>query len=600
MITVYQDKNFRHLIKVVGDELYTNNNDLDRSKLRDALFSNNGIASFEGQVDFIACYLIGGNGPDDFASPNFAPDHPYRPRPLRGIIKLVTDLLPILAPNGATTLRERVSGIIVHEFSHYWVVDGNARVRDESVEHETPKSGEIWRTLNRGDPMPAYPIVGRMDYEWSIFLDGQDSSHDTVNHGSYLNTPGYGQYRNLGALAQTETMKPEGFPFTMEVNGVVKNVGCDFQFSALEQAIMGLDPPQSLGASFRLIEPKWAFPLTFDAGLFVEASVMGGTPQKWCLGFREGPHKVAAFRLDVTNVNGEVSLLTPTNIFAPGWADGIFDPYLPVGLRVWVTTDYVQNLKRTRALLQARVFPPNKDPLSAVKVRDIFPVTKKTSSIMPVPKSVYTDWITLAELGPFVKIERLGVIVRAKGTYVLLSKQLWLKKGRLPPQPVLMKLERPKIGPELLADGRLMVPYRYSDAELDFDYWEDASHNDAPKLWLPVPNNSEYIFGGVLRIDSCCLRNSSGLSGAYKTLVGPSRSIPLSNFIPSWPPNERQRRQEEPLDGKYKILFCVGARRGQDITTEHLKALDHLRRASEIVLTRLFRGIRRVDTSIEI
>jgi len=596
----YDGQRYPHILAVSGSQIVNNENKLMRRRLRNTLFSDtNPVGNLKGKVDFIVCFVVDGPGGD--YDPGSI-DHSLTPRPLRGIIQLGGDLRNMNAQRIGNNI---LGGGIAHEMGHYWLVPGKARIRTHHGTIETPTSEEIWRAVNEGRPIPSYPIIARQDKHWSPYIGGFNTPMDGINQDDYTETPGYLSQSNNERFAQVTCRDTEGPSFILPGENIeVKTL---HSFSPLERWIMGdyqLPGAQQVSSQFsnsphivipglenahipdpiwpwwlymfHVLEPRWVFPLSFQAGLYVELED-GLEQDAWYLGFHRGPHQIAAQSVDGNLRGSRIEL--PRNPF---------NPHHDTGLRVLQEGSTIR--------LQVRVWPkPNIGAVLSDLVGDDDYI---------IPESL-TKWNTLATLEG--NITRIGISIRNleanrdSPSYVLLSAKLGCYTAGVMQSMSVFDLEEniPHPGPRRLSDGRFMMPYK-SDEVGPPIYREraDLDIHEAPK-WTTAVGHGDFAFGGVLKLESCLLPNWAGRSATNKVLVGRSRMVPFSSLILPWPDEERARKQEQPLDGKYKMLFCVAARAEQMIEDDMLHGLEMLRRAWEIYFP-LITDTRRADTTIDL
>jgi hypothetical protein len=197
------------------------------------------------------------------------------------------------------------------------------------------------------------------------------------------------------------------------------------------------------------------------------------------------------------------------------------------------------------------------------------------------------SWRTVAMLSG--RVANMGIFASSNtGIFLTLSSKLCLfHQGNITPVSTADLAENlPQPGPALLPDGRIMLPYRFRNpatgAYEGGTYPEDADRHDAPKWTRPAPEG-DFAFGGLLSLDSCSIVTwaggaPGGVGGWY--VVGNRHSKKLNDFILPWSAETKKKKQEEPLAGKYKMLFCVASREN-NITGNHVDGLDNIRRAWE-------------------
>src|SRR5438067_3562525 len=166
MPTMTIDPGYPNLLIVAGTDVFDEDGGVDRDALRDAVFSSdNPLGNQSGLVDFFVCF-----SPESPASNGGGlHDHTLSPHPLRSIVQLGIPLDTL--PN----LGRFIGGTFAQELGHYWLVPGNATIRQGNAEVTLPTSEEIWTALNAGKPTPALPIVVRDGSHGSQFMHAEPS-----------------------------------------------------------------------------------------------------------------------------------------------------------------------------------------------------------------------------------------------------------------------------------------------------------------------------------------------------------------------------------------------------------------------------------------
>jgi|GEM_PF-2653552 len=579
----YDPTNHPHVLKLVGDVIGPNGN-LARAKTKQALFSDsNPLGDLSGKVDFIICFNRTGGFPD-FGGV----DHSLSPRPMRGIVQIhKSDLAHDSQPvNMAPLLR-----LLLEEFGHYWISfnAGAAKIRTPQGLIDTPTADQIWQALNAGELYPPFPMIGRQDAHWSPFFDGGASPFESGNHSEEVLTPGLGFSGRSNRYSQIQCLEKTGPSFTMAgVDGGV--VTTRARYNDLERWIIGdITLPISLAAygevwpSFRVIEPRWAFPFPFQAGLYFEMA----DGRRFYFGYDEGPHQLIA-----QQSNGE---FTSAMIELPN------DPYNPhdqVGLRL-VQTGLVTTL-------QARVWPPvgsgcllpfwsylRKPDLSCSDVLgDLIAGDSKAGP----DTNHYLGWREVATIEG--RAQKIGLSLRTIGNaiiHVRLAAKLCLLTGETitPISTEALDEDIPQAGPERLPDGRLMIPYAHAGGTAKFP--ENDTNHLAPKWTMEVPDG-DFAFGGIVTLDACSQVSWAGGCRSGVKMVGTVRHVKFNDYVLPDDPDSAVRK-EDPPGGAYKVLFCATARNDSDIQDSDLYYLDRIRLAFEIYYSLIMH--RRADTLID-
>ena len=562
------------VLKVVGSDIVNADHSLNRAGLKAVLFSDaNPVGNLSGKVDFIICFVHQGPQPGTFAGV----DHSLQPRPLRGIIYL-PDGLATLTP---AQLGGLLAGGVGHELGHYWLVPGVAKVRVGDTEVDTPTEQQIATALNQGLDYPAYPIIGRQDCHWSPFIDGDCTPMEAPNLGDPVKTSGIGPLGLCGRYDQVTGLEKVGGSFTLPDAGLIQTGG---RFSTLERWLIGSYKPPAITSigilwpSFLVLVPKWSFPFEFEAGLYVRLT-SGAT---WYVGFHEGPHEVCAH---------EISSAAPAQVI-PLPSDPL-DPHVVVGARVVQrdsSLDLQVRLWAPRTLFLARpasgVGSPAASAFSFCRIRpnptcdDVMGDVAQGAAGVP---DAWTGWKTVASASG--RVDWMGLssrVVTPIRFHTLLSARLCLhQSGVTTPVPTLgLQQDFPAAGPALLPTGKLMMPYLLGDGTFPPSCFEEKpASRCAPKVGMAAPAGP-FAFGGIIHLDRCVQVTWAGGLKPGKKMVGRAEYVALNCVVPPWTGADRAIRQGEPLDGAYKVLFCVAAR-DDTITGPMLTNLDLVRRGWE-------------------
>lgn len=543
------------VLKVIGTDVVNADRSLNKAALKAALFTDScPYGNFTGKVDFIICYVHQGPGPGTYSMC----DNLLRPRPLRGIIYLPDDL-----NNFSPSKLTNIGGSIGHEIGHYWLVPGAAKIGGVPL----PTEQQIAHSLNQGWDFPPYPIIGRDNVHWSPFIDVGMSPMEGPPLSTPIKTPGIGIFGMFGHYDQVHGGDKVGPVFTLPGIGDVqtRNRFCD-----LERWLIGSYRPSCISLlfqSFLTFVPTWSFPLEFESGLYVRLT----SGETWYLGFHRGPHEICAHEISSTN---------PTSIISVG-SDPL-DPYVRIGARV------VQNA--TSLDLQVRLWAPQSNfffrsranPTWDEMMSDIAQGGTNSSD-------AWTGWKTLASTSG--RVTQMGLSSRGLGKsyiYTLSSASLCLNQNGTTIPIFMSNLQQdfPAPGPAFLPSwpipitGRLMMPYLLDDGTY-VQFFETQASRTAPKLLQPVPSG-DFAFGGTISLDRCVQIPRAGGLGADKNMVGHAKSIALYSFVPPWNLLDRMIRQSMPLNGAYKVLFCLAGNSDNMATNQMATSVDNYRRAWEI------------------
>ena len=579
--------NHPHLLKLTGDVVNANGS-LNRGEVRSGIFSSsNPVGDLTGKVDFIICFNRSGG------SPGWAhEDHSaaFNPRPLRGIVEIHRIDL------NADSQLDHMSGLfslLLQEMGHYWIRAnaGQAQIRTGSGMVDTPTAQQMIDVLNNGGDYPPYPIIGRQDSHWSPFLDGENSPFEAGKFGAETETDGIGWFGSGQRFTQVEGQAKLGPEFHLPGadGGTVTTTAV---YSVLERWLMGHFIPPKLAAlgtvwpTFRAIESRWAFPLPFQAGLFVELH----TGERLYTGFDQGPHQLRVMQTDGA-YTGE-ALTLPS------------DPYRPhdvVGFRVVQVGNAIR--------LQARVWPVRSGCLLGWLYR--FKANPSCGAILDDLRENLADpgmgapdhyfgWRTIGTRTGTVR--KVGLSSRSLQTggsganrqygsvYTRLNARLcMLTEGAIQEVSTLDLAEDiPQPGPRRLGDGRLMMPYNAGS------FPEDDAAQRAPK-WVTDAPNGDFAFGGRVSLEMCTFVSWAGGLAPGRKLVGHLRRVKLNDFVLPFDAM-RPRRTEEPHEGAYKVLFCTASRTDAEVPALDLSRLDRIRRAFEIDYSLV--TSRRINTQI--
>jgi hypothetical protein len=560
------------VLKIIGTDVVGADNSLNRAGLKVALFSNScPVGNLAGKVDFIICFVNQGLQPGTFAGT----DHSLQPRPLRGIIYLADGLenLPL------TQIGNLLGGGIGHELGHYWLVPGAAKIRVGNAEVDTPTTQQIAQALNQGFAFPPYPIIGRQDVHWSPFIDGDSTPMEAPNLSTPIKTPGLGPLQFLSHYDQVTGQDKVGVTFALDPVGEVQTHS---RFCVLERWLIGSYRPPAITSigilwpSFLILVPRWSFPFDFQSGLYVRLR----SGETWYVGFHGGPHEICAH---------EISRSVPTQVISIG-SDPL-DPHVRVGARAvqrGASIDLQVRLWAPRFILMSRAAEPvspgpflhfwrtRANPGVEDIMRDVAPGA-------PSAMDAWTGWKTIAST--VGQIDHVGLSSRTLGNssmHTLLSATLYLHQAGVttPVSTAGFQQDFPVTGPALLPSGQLMMPYLLDDGTTIPIFEETPASHSAPKLLMAAPAG-DFAFGGIVSLDRCIQVNWAGGLRTGKKMVGRAEWVKLNRVVPAGTVADRAIRTAAPLDGAYKILFCLAART-DTITAQMMSNLDLVRRAWEI------------------
>jgi len=532
-MTILASRTTRHpnILALGGDDIVDKEGKLIKNNVKDFLFSNRSpLGDLTGKIDFVICFVVNSNEDSNHSYEDFTL-HPKRDfRPLRGIIQITDDLLK--------TNVGRMAGTIAHEIGHHWLVPKKAQIRKGDKTSKIPTSEEIFLKLLAGRNIPKYPIMGRQHSHWSIYIAGENSIMDSVNHVPFPIPSLKSRY------TQVEIKGNVGPSFWVRDVGNVKTFD---QFSPLDHYIMGISTPFS---TFQFIDPRWVFPLDFHSGLYFELE----NGETWYFGFYKGPHKIRAETTDGKKYSKVVELNTPYNHNEK------------VGLRVHQDTSKIH--------LQVRIWPSisrfGKHPKNAglkhkpqVIDNDMIMGDLANNRSASLSTDPYKGWKNLMDLHG--NIRRIGFSTRtlrkAKKAYVKTSAKLCIYDFEFGSFNAIRPLsfqnfsfDRPKKGPKIFDDS-LIIPYYYKAKSVT--YRETPHIHNAPKLTMSSPSEN-FVFGGAVRIDACLMPGWAGMSAKNKFLVGKRHDIKFKDFL--WRDKHKTIKQQIPPKGYYKMLFCLTAR----------------------------------------
>jgi hypothetical protein len=577
----YDPVNHPHVLKLVGDVINASNG-LVRSEVRQALFSStNPVGDLTGQVDFIICFNCNGGAPN-----HSGVDHSLAPRPLRGIVQIQRINL---AQSAQVANMSPILSLLIHEAGHYWIAfnAGEAKVRTPGGLVDTPTSDQMWQALNAGQPYPPYPMIGRQDAHWSPFFDGDSSPYESGNHSPEVSTEGLGLFGWFNRYSQIECMQKSGPNLTLPgPDGGAVNTGT--RYNGLERWIMGditlpirLAGHGEIWPSFRVIEPRWAFPFPFQAGLYIEMV----DSRRFYFGYDQGPHQLIA-----QQSNG---------IFSSYMIELPTDPYNPhdqVGLR------FVQ--RGSVVTLQARVWAPGAGCLPPfwiykskpnLNCNDVLGDVTSGAPLAGPDVDHYFGWREVAAING--SAQRIGLSVRTTANATIharLAADLCLQSGQTitPIATADLSEDVPLAGPARLPDGRLMMPYRHANGT--DRYPEDSTNHLAPKWTMEAPDG-DFAFGGVVTLDACSQVSWAGGCRPGIKMVGTVRHVKYNDYVLPEDAHSAVRKADPP-DGEYKVLFCAAGRGETDISDSDLDNIDKIRRAFEIYFSLITN--RRANTAI--
>ena len=306
MATIWQNPNFPHILGMAGTDVVSDGG-IVINVINNIFSDTNPLGNLEGKVDFIICFVLNGNGV--FATgADFSYYQAGVSRPLRAIIQITFNRIRNYLLNPTPQITGGLLGAkFAHEVGHHWLIPRDAKIRSGGQEVKIPTSKDIWKDLLDGKDMPEFPIMGRQHSHWGIYLDGENSPMDSVNHDllhQSLSESEYSQVSIRGSSGPVINLPGEA------------PLPSGFQYSPLDLHIMGLSPPSS---TFHVLKPRWVYPLSFQSGLYFELD----NGQSWYFGFDRGPHRIWGETTDGTiNIGSRINLDSP------------FDPNERVGLRI--------------------------------------------------------------------------------------------------------------------------------------------------------------------------------------------------------------------------------------------------------------------------
>lgn len=559
------------VLKVVGSDVVSVDNRLDKAALKAALFSDScPIGNLQGKVDFIICYVHNGPGPGTWD--NFPDSNSLRPRPLRGVIYLYDDL-----ENFSLSKLTHLGGSIGHEVGHYWLVPGAAKIWAVPL----PTAQQIAQALNQGRDYPPYPIIGRDGRHWSPFIDVGMSPMEGPPLSAPIQTPGIGVLGLIGRYDQVHGGDKVGPTFNLPGIGDVQTRN---RFCNLERWLIGSYRPAWISLlleRFLTFVPTWSFPFEFESGLYVRLT----SGETWYLGFHRGPHEICAHNISSPEPAATIPL-----------GSNPLDPYVRVGARVVQRASSIDLQVRLWAPQSTFIFRNRANPTLNEMMSDIAQGATNNPD-------AWTGWKTLVSTTG--RVGQMGLSSRGLGksyVYALLSGSLCLNQNgvTVPVFTPSLQQDFPAPGPAFLLSfpvplsGQLMMPYLLADGTYVQFSETEASHT-APKLLMAAPAG-DFAFGGLISLDRCVQLPQSGGLGPDKTMVGHAKYVSLGSFIPPWSASDRAIKQSVPLDGAYKVLFCLAGRTNAMATDQMATTVDTYRRAWEIYSSLLMD--RKSDTNV--
>jgi hypothetical protein len=195
----------------------------------------------------------------------------------------------------------------------------------------------------------------------------------------------------------------------------------------------------------------------------------------------------------------------------------------------------------------------------------------------------WTGWKTLVSITG--RVDQMGLSSRGLGTcyiHTLLSASFCLNQGGVTAPVPTSSLQQvfPAQGPALLPSGQLMMPYLLADGTY-VQFSETPASRTAPKLLMAAPAG-DFAFGGLVSLDRCVQIPRAGGLAPTKRMVGRAEYVALNKFIVPWNAADRAIRQGMPLDGAYKVLFCLAGRTDEMATDQMVTSVDTYRRAWQI------------------
>jgi hypothetical protein len=168
----------------------------------------------------------------------------------------------------ATAANGSIEGHVREHEVGYWLVPGGAQVLVGSTSVPTPTSDQIAESLNRGNGVPPFPIIGpgglalEPVHRLAQLPDVPDEMGINRSPPQPLLEQLYGRAQAVGADVGRHRR------YTRLPAGRTRH-----RYSDLELVLMGLlAPPAFSPADARMnsLRPQWVYPATFQAGLYVE------------------------------------------------------------------------------------------------------------------------------------------------------------------------------------------------------------------------------------------------------------------------------------------------------------------------------------------
>jgi hypothetical protein len=600
-VTLTRRNDFPNLLVIDDDEIVVTAVDPDgveydqlvgdwRARVKNLLFADdNGVRNFRGEVDFIVCYVNRGRAAD-----HAGVDHSITGRPVRGVIRMPGwDAAPA---NG--NIDGHVTGGLAHEVAHYWLVPGGAQIVTDQGLVATPTSDQIAESLNRGNGLPRYAIIGREDSHWSPFIDSRNSPMDGINHSppQPILEQVYGYAQAVGEPTSGVTVDVPGF----------RQVTTPHRYSDLELYLMGvLAPPSFSPADARMyvVRAQWVYPVPFQAGLYVECE----NGQKWYVGFDRGPHQLLAQAIDGTTPSTPTVFHTPFNpadlVAARAVQRG---GTLTLQVRLWRGPDPLEGCvyQVMRWLGITPFWDPAKRPTKLSCSNILGDLSAGQPSHTP---DAYVGWRTVATLN--TRATHVGIAARhvEKACFARMSAQLCeAKAGDISSVPLadltgvnLLNNTSPFFAKTLLDDGSFVLPYRTGPGVGGI--FEHTPAVDAAPRLVRATSPGDFGFGAWLRLLNSCIVSWAGGSGVGKTYVGEREQFRFDqfDFATAWGASAAVR-QAAPPDNTYNFLFCFLSRDPVPDATlvPRLTRIDLNRRVWQSVFPALTQGQRTATTTI--
>ena len=559
------------ILVVTGNDVYSGPDDSDWKRLIDALYSGGNQTVSRGSHDLWFVYTADNNR---LAVSHGWDDDSIQPRRFRGI----SQMGPVPSLESSSDWKWHLWHM-VHEMTHHWLVPHELAIDGLNI----PKTSEITRNLNEGEPIHGAPIKARQYLHWSSYVNTEGSIMDGTAFDELPQMSGYDVW-------QSKNVSPTILTGPEDSSGMRVSVPVDAKISSIDRYIIGLD---TLDENYSLdyLDPKFISPCNFQSGLLI---AFGN--DYYYFGFTED-HRRLAVRDSDDNTIGDLSL--DDNYYGQHRHDG-------VALRV---------VKKDREIFfQAKYDVVGHSGNRSGKIPMLFSdIGSVSSHPMGVPNE--STFVTVAKIIENNTPTFIGSILRTWGSkknffvensfynieilsdtesYQLTTNDIpaQLRDGGNIASAVrsgVLNFHDPS-GESILRQrlGRLHIAATYAFPVSGSDRIESVNINSfvhekdngvltdkAPKLVTKPPRDASFAFGTSCRLErSVIVPFASGsMTNPIRTVWGRKRSIFRNNIrIPRHILNRRINRGTE-----LKCAFILIAQSDADVTEAAIEKLDQIR-----------------------